>query len=824
MFLCSTDLSFPLLPVPLLDNYYNFSNKYDNLNNLNNYHPIIFDQNKFDNLNNLNQNKLNNLNLNSNSNSNSNLNLNLNDVNKEIHHNSTTNKNNEHLKSNADDNRINEPTDVAKSDNENYSLFNDKSIIKNSNDLNLKSNHEENINNVNNEKPPENDKDPPDKFKNNDPNAENQHSNFNLDKILENETSNEILNNKENSKDTHTENVSKNEGKENDDTIELNKIESDKNAMDNLNNSTNKNDESNETDKNNSLKRKTQNKQNKRNKSRRINGQHGYNTRSSKRKREKNENNNNKRFKSFNLDDIMDNMANYSANVQVEPENFKDIKYKTDKKEWLKAVNDELKNMTDLKVYETVNKVPKNANIITPRWVFRYKYDSDGNITKRKARLVARGFKQKFGVDYKEAFSPTLKQDSLRIISAIAAKYNYNIYQMDVKAAYLNAKLEEDIYMEAPEGDKNYKKCYWKLKKALYGLKQAGRMWNNTLNKVLIGIGFKRLRSEPCLYVKFNKRKEITCILAVYVDDILITGIEEEIIKTRKFMKEKFQITDVGKANYIIGVKFEKYKDGYLLHQKKYTNDVLKRFNIEKYTPSSNMVPVENKEMRKKKFSSTKYRRAIGSLLYLAICTRPDILFAVSKASRKSQDPTYEDWFNVLKIFRYLKDKQDYGIKFRFNNENDFEVYVDADFGGDLDTRKSTTGYVMTMGGGPTSWYSKLQRCVSTSTAESEYYALNECANHCLWYINIFKELNINIKPMIINTDNKATIYNCKNETINPKSKHIDIKYHHIRDLVREKKIDLKYIKSQDNLADGFTKYLNNTLMTKFRNNILTKF
>jgi len=163
----------------------------------------------------------------------------------------------------------------------------------------------------------------------------------------------------------------------------------------------------------------------------------------------------------------MGKMANYSVNIQVELENFRDIKYKANKCKWLKAVNDELKNMRDLKVYETVNKVPKNKNIITSRWVFKYKHDSEGNVIKRKVLLVARKFTQKYGIDFKETFSPTLKQDSLRIISAIASKQNYDIFQMDMKASYLNAKLEEDTYMEAPEGDKNYKKCFWKLKKAL---------------------------------------------------------------------------------------------------------------------------------------------------------------------------------------------------------------------------------------------------------------------------------------------------------------------------------------------------------------------
>lgn len=529
-----------------------------------------------------------------------------------------------------------------------------------------------------------------------------------------------------------------------------------------------------------------------------------------------------KRIKVLSVEKTHKIMANLAENTLIEPTTYKSIFSKSDKNEWIKAVKDELNNMKELNVYTIVNTVPKNANVITPKWVFKYKHDANGKISKRKARLVARGYSQKYGIDFTATFSPTLKQDSLRLITSIAAQNNYNIYQIDVKAAYLNAELEEDIYMRIPEGDSNYQNGYWKLNKALYGLKQAGRMWNITLDRTLRKMNFERLKSEPCLYIKRNKDGKVICMLAVYVDDILITGIESDTLNTRNMLKEKFKITDTGFANFIIGIKIEKLKDGYLLHQKRYLDELLKKFNIDKYKPVSNIMPIENEYLRKKKFDQTKYRKAVGSLLYLAICTRPDIMFAVSKASRNLQDPNYEDWFNVIKIFRYLKGNQSYGIK--FSNNKELQVYVDADFGGDNKTRRSTTGFVMLMGNGPTSWYSKIQHCVSTSTAESEYYALDECARHCLWYRNVLGELSMKRNCITINTDNKAAIYNCENETINPRSKHIDIKFHHIRELIKQRKIKLNYIKSEFNLADGFTKYLNGTLMNNFRNNILEKF
>lgn len=304
--------------------------------------------------------------------------------------------------------------------------------------------------------------------------------------------------------------------------------------------------------------------------------------------------------------------------------------------------------------------------------------------------------------------------------------------------------------------------------------------------------------------------------------DILITGETEEINKTKNLLKKRFNITDIGHADTIIGIKFEKLKDGYLLHQRRHLNNLFKKYNLDKFKIATNMVPETNEEYRKKPFDETKYRQAIGSLLYLGICTRPDILFYVSKASRKSHNPNYEDWLNVIKIFRYLKGKPNYGLKFTRNCE--LNVFVDADFGGDLETRKSTTGYLIMMGNGPTTWYSKLQKCISVSTAESEFYSLDECAKHCMWYQNLFEELGMHYDCINIHVDNKAVIYLCENEIVSPKTRHMAIKMYHVKEQVKSGKIKLKYIESKNNLADGFTKYLNKNLMDKFRESILFEY
>ena len=215
--------------------------------------------------------------------------------------------------------------------------------------------------------------------------------------------------------------------------------------------------------------------------------------------------------------------------------------------------------MKKLNVYKTVKELPYKTNIISSKWIFKYKKDSEGRITKRKARLVARGFSQKYGIDFKETFSPNLKHDSLRIFTAFAAQKIFKREQIDINAAYLNANLTEEVYMKPPEGHLDYNNKFWKLNKTIYGLKQSGREQNKEINNFLINLGFKQLLSEPCFYIKRNNQNSINCILGVYVDDILIVGKSKEINNTKNRIKNKFKIKEIGDVDFVIGIKFIKY-------------------------------------------------------------------------------------------------------------------------------------------------------------------------------------------------------------------------------------------------------------------------
>jgi len=488
----------------------------------------------------------------------------------------------------------------------------------------------------------------------------------------------------------------------------------------------------------------------------------------------------------------------------------------------MEAVKEELDSMTNLKVYEIIKDIPENANLITTRWIFKYKRDANGKIIKRKARLVARGYTQEPGSDFHNTFAPTLKQDSLRIFTSVSVNMNFRIKQIDINSAYLNAPLQEDIYLEAPIGHPAYRKYFWKMNKAIYGLRQSANAWNNELNKILIKIKFSRLNSDPCIYKKTNNKNIITCLLAVYVDDIIISGTNEEIDNTINLIKKELKIKEIGDVDFIIGIKFVKITNGYILHQKRYITDLLRKYDNYLSGSSTFIKPIENNKLKLIKVDQTKYRSLIGNLLYLAISTRPDILFAVTKSARKSNDPNKEDWINLIKILEYIKGTFNYCLT--FNKSLNISAYSDADFGGDKETRRSTTGFLLKVGNTPVSWCSKLQHCVATSTCEAEYYSISECAKHCTWTMNLLQELNINIKTINIYTDNKAAIHVCNNNVINQKNKHIDIRYHFIKELIANNKITLTYIKSTMNLADGLTKYLDKNKMNAFRLGLLSIF
>eukprot|EP00253_Pinus_taeda_P027226 PITA_27226 len=331
------------------------------------------------------------------------------------------------------------------------------------------------------------------------------------------------------------------------------------------------------------------------------------------------------------------------------------------------------------------------------------KTNSEGKVEKYKALLVAKGYSQVLGIDFGDIFSPFAKVTSIRLCLSVAAAFDFEVEQMDVKATFLHGDLEEEIYMKQPEGFavKGKKELLCKLKKSLYGLKLSPRMWYKKFDTFIQGLGFTRSKADHYLYFKLIGDRVIYLVL--YVDDMLLVGNDKEIIRDLKTqLSSKFDMKDLGVANYILGMEI---KRGVRL--------------------SAEQCPKTQEE--EEDMSRVPYASAVGSLMYAMVYTRPDIAHAVGVLSRFMSKPGKEHWTAVKRVFRYLRGTSDYGLCYQgrpgLDRVLDIRGFVDADWDGDLDQRKSTSGYVFNLFGGAVSWMSKKQSVVALSTTEAEYMA-----------------------------------------------------------------------------------------------------
>ncbi|KAK8700448.1 hypothetical protein V6N13_018844 [Hibiscus sabdariffa] len=399
----------------------------------------------------------------------------------------------------------------------------------------------------------------------------------------------------------------------------------------------------------------------------------------------------------------------------------------------------EMDSMSENQVW-TLVEPPEGIKPIGCKWVFKKKTDMDGNVQTYKGRLVAKGFRQIHGVDYDETFSPVAMLKSIRILLAIAAFHDYEIWQMDVKTAFLNGKLEEDVYMTQPEGfvtpENAGKVC--KLQRSIYGLKQASRSWNLRFNDAIKEFGFIRNEDEPCVYKKFSG--SIVSFLILYVDDILIIGNDIPTLQSIKtWLSSCFSMKDLGEAAYILGVKIYRDRSRRLLglSQSTYIDKVLKRFSMEEskigFLPMRHGISL-SKEMcpstpqEKERMSQIPYASAIGSIMYPMICTRPDLSYALSMTSRYQANPGEGHWTAVKNILKYLRRTKDVFLVYGGEEELRIKGYTDASFQTDKDDSRSQSGFVFCLNGGAVSWKSSKQDTVADSTTEAEYIAASEAA------------------------------------------------------------------------------------------------
>ncbi|KAL0272978.1 UNVERIFIED_CONTAM: hypothetical protein PYX00_005765 [Menopon gallinae] len=449
---------------------------------------------------------------------------------------------------------------------------------------------------------------------------------------------------------------------------------------------------------------------------------------------------------------------------------------------------------------------------------------------KYKARLVARGHTQRPGIDYDEIFAPVARYELIRTLLAIAVNEQMYVHQLDVVSAYTQGFLSDEVYMEQPEAfvDKKNKDHVCKLVRPLYGLKQSGREWYKRINDYLVNKGGMNAEGDPCIYVFGTNENRV--ILLIYVDDILLASKSlEEMNEIKELLKREFEITDLGPINTILGINIKRDSDtgNMTLTQRNYIEELIKKFGMENAkeigTPmelnvkvSKEMSPKDENEREEMKHKP--YRELIGCLVYLSKATRPDIAFAAMTLGRYCNDPGKEHWTLAKRVLRYLKATPELGIKYS-RNVKQLEAFTDSDWAGNVDDRRSCSGNVLMLAGGPISWMSKLQSSVSLSTMEAEYVAIREVTKEVVYVSRLINHMLFRHyvkEPISVYCDNQSAIELSKNPVFHKRSKHIDIAYHYARELVEKGKIELKYLRTDEMIADVFTKPLSKVKHNKF--------
>lgn len=490
------------------------------------------------------------------------------------------------------------------------------------------------------------------------------------------------------------------------------------------------------------------------------------------------------------------------------------VKQALESTEWRSAMQKEMDSLRSNDVWELVP-LPEGRKAIGSKWVFKVKQKPDGSVERYKARLVAQGFAQRYGLDYDQTFSPVVRFESFRTILAISTKEELTIHQMDVNTAFLNGELEEEVYLKQPEAFEEEGKSHLvcKLKRSLYGLKQSPRCWNWTLHSFLVDLGFVQIASDPCVYLS-SEGEVSRCVLAVYVDDMIIAAKTLcQVNYVKRSLKRRFAVQDMGELHHFLGIQVVKNNGNIWIGQPLFIERTISKYRMEDANPSATPMDVNSKLVKSSEedelCDKMLYQSAVGSLMYLSVATRPDITYPVNTVAKFSAEPNQKHWTAVKRILRYLKGTPQLGLLYRQDGSGEIRGYSDADWAGDLDDRKSTSGYIFTLAGAAISWRSKKQTCVALSTAEAEYVALAIAAQEVVWLRQLIQECeHRELGPTEIFEDNQAAISMSKNPTSHGRSKHVDIRYHYIRTQVEKGIVSLKYCPTEKNTADILTKAL----------------
>ena len=538
------------------------------------------------------------------------------------------------------------------------------------------------------------------------------------------------------------------------------------------------------------------------------------------------------------------NPHSFIASVNPNILNHRDAMKAHDREAFENAMREEINKMMKEEIFEEVpySEVPKTHNVLGAVWSHRRKTTPTGDVYRHRSRLCVNGSQQTEGIDYTETYSPVISWTCVRIMLILSSLLGLKSRQVDYVQAFPQATLPEgeQVYMRIPTGYKTDRKnTVLKLLKNCYGLKQAAYNWNNHLKAGLEQLGFKASAQEPCLYMK----DDIICL--VYVDDTLFFAKDDSIIDDhiRQLQNLNFDLTIEGDIESFLGVKVEKDDKSIKMSQPALTQTILDTLGLQDDSKCHDTPAVspplhahKNGAERKEKWS---YRSVIGMLTYLARNTRPDIEYAVHQCARFQINPKLAHENAIKRIGRYLLGTKDKGVIFSPNPNKigTIECFVDADFAGnyakeisdDPSSVKSRTGCVIKFGNCPITWFSRMQTEIALSTTEAEYIALSTATRELLPMRELLVEISTilkleEVKPTIRCTlfeDNVGAETLARTPNINPRTKHIAIKYHHFRDAVKNKILFIHRVETENQLADIFTKAVPRPVLRKLRHEIM---
>ncbi|KAI5354743.1 hypothetical protein L3X38_007638 [Prunus dulcis] len=516
--------------------------------------------------------------------------------------------------------------------------------------------------------------------------------------------------------------------------------------------------------------------------------------------------------------------SEHDINTEEDPATFKQAMESDKSSQWSAAMESELESMSKNWVWKLVI-LPLGCKPIGCKWVYKTKRNAQGQIDRYKARLVAKGYTQEEGVDYNETFSPVSTKDSFRVIMALVAHFDLHLHQMDVKTAFLNGELIEEIYMKQPDGfaSKGEENLVCKLQKSIYGLKQASRQWYLKFDEVVKSQGFIDNPLDECIYMKFNGRNFIFMLL--YVDDILLASSNLSMLQdTKRMLSDHFDMSDLGEANYVLGIEISRDRERKMigLCQKAYIEKVLRRFKMRNCTGcdvpfskgdklSSEQSPKNEQERLEMK--DKPYASLVGSLMYAQVCTRPNLAFCISVLGRFQSNPGQAHWIAGKKVLRYLQRTKEYKLVYRKVENLQLEGYADADFAGCQDTKKCTSGVVFLFAGAAVAWKSMKQQYVSTSTMQAEFLAVYEATSMAVWLKNFMSMLKIvdSIqRPIQLWNDNTAAVYFAQGNKRSSGMRHLHLKFLSAKEKIRDGETALSHIGTDFMIADPLNKGLPN--------------